>query len=69
MLTKVQWADAFRRGLLADGEYISGLLEDHGGRLNFFPKIWQFLYFLVFQGAMKAPMKTAISDLYRVKKY
>lgn len=38
MLTKVQWADAFRRGLLADGKYISGLLEDHGGRLNFFLK-------------------------------
>lgn len=38
MLTKVQWADAFRRGLFADGKYRSGLLEDHDKRLNFSSK-------------------------------
>lgn len=38
VLTKVQWTDAFTCGLLADGKYRSVLLEDHGGRLGFFPR-------------------------------
>lgn len=36
MLTRVQWVDAFRRGLLADCKYRFALLEDPNGRLSIF---------------------------------
>lgn len=37
LVYRVQWIDAFRHGLLADGKYRAALSWDRDGRLSFFP--------------------------------